>query len=391
MRDALRFSLFEDKGSCWLEIPGEHPVKTCSAEQARGARDDFSHALREARDQLGAIGGACDDMEPAHRFLSLINSEGIATLQTLLGDEIETLKSYLAPAIKRVESGGYGNRDLPIIQVEMPRNFIQIEALPFIEIGQMPRFTSLEEMLQGAMRFFGFAFVTQRIERAEADMDGTLRAVPKVPVKMFRHAELAGSAAEADMLAKDFALVGDGAWPTTGACTAEDTLSAMVHFDQDFAGRKKAAIDQIHHFSCHSDIGERHPYLEMMAAGGTPFQISTRSFNEQFRIAMRGQSVGLPRPLAFLNACESNSPSSESLGTWASTLVQARYRAVIATEAPAPDAFASAFSQAFYGELLAGHTVGQALQRAKRGLLERWKNPFGLLYTLFGNPDLRIG
>ena len=53
--------------------------------------------------------------------------------------------------------------------------------------------------------------------------------------------------------------------------------------------------------------------------------------------------------------------------------------------------FASKFSRLFYGELMAGRSVGQALQRSKWTMLERWRNPLGLIYTLFGDPDLRIG
>jgi len=40
--------------------------------------------------------------------------------------------------------------------------------------------------------------------------------------------------------------------------------------------------------------------------------------------------------------------------------------------------------------LMAGEDVGAALQRAKWAILRRYRNPLGLLYTMYGNTRLRI-
>jgi hypothetical protein len=53
---------------------------------------------------------------------------------------------------------------------------------------------------------------------------------------------------------------------------------------------------------------------------------------------------------------------------------------------------AALFAGFFYDSFLftPGMTVAQALRAAKVKLLERYKNPLGLLYTYAGNPDLLV-
>ena len=55
-----------------------------------------------------------------------------------------------------------------------------------------------------------------------------------------------------------------------------------------------------------------------------------------------------------------------------------------------PDLVAAVYARSFYGALLSGRTVGAALVTARQELLHEFGNPLGLLYVLYGDPDIRI-
>ena len=50
----------------------------------------------------------------------------------------------------------------------------------------------------------------------------------------------------------------------------------------------------------------------------------------------------------------------------------------------------AAFADRLYDELLAHKPLGEALVMARRRLMREEGNPLGLLYVLYGNPDVRI-
>ena len=99
-------------------------------------------------------------------------------------------------------------------------------------------------------------------------------------------------------------------------------------------------------------------------------------------------------PLIFLNACATGvAAGPDDFDSLTRVFTASGARAVVCTQTKIPDKFASALSQVFYTELIWPHreaTVGEALHRAKWRLLRFEHNPLGLLYTLHGDPDLRI-
>jgi hypothetical protein len=391
---SLRLKFFEDRGQCVVEVAAgdEKPerLSACTWERTTVLRDELAQALRDARKALGKPGGKCD-LAQAHGSLNAINQAGLDVLQQLLGRNLRKVYEYFRAATDRAQIAPHRQVDFPVIEIQMPINFIQLEVLPLAELSELPAaFNTDDDLARAVTRFPGFSFVTRRIvPENQIPQDALLRGAPRVPVKMFRNTRFPGSHIEARVLGRNFALDGEGPWPDVPGRTAHAAVSAMVHCDKDFLGSSKSTIDQIHHFSCHSARLDNDHFLELRAEGDMPIRVFMSPFNRAVAIE-NARSTDYERPFAFLNACVTNSPSSESLATWTDTLLWAGYRGVIGTEAPAPDLFASTFSCIFYGELVTRQTVGQALQRAKWKMLERWRNPMGLLYTLFGNPDLRI-
>jgi hypothetical protein len=65
-------------------------------------------------------------------------------------------------------------------------------------------------------------------------------------------------------------------------------------------------------------------------------------------------------------------------------------RAVLATEAEILFPFAAQFSRRVYRHLLDGKPLGEAVYFARLDLVRSDCNPIGILYTLYGDPDLHV-
>jgi len=104
---------------------------------------------------------------------------------------------------------------------------------------------------------------------------------------------------------------------------------------------------------------------------------------------------GLPlvqRPIVVLSGCETGTngfgrSSSDSLPR---VFMHLGARAVVATEAPIWDEFGYAFSADLFHLLLTGSSIGDALMQTRHRYFEEHHNPFGLLYNLYGDPNVHI-
>jgi|GEM_PF-5058102 len=100
------------------------------------------------------------------------------------------------------------------------------------------------------------------------------------------------------------------------------------------------------------------------------------------------------RPLVFLNTCHGARMgfSLAGLGGWASQMIiQARAGVFIGALWEVNDTLAADFALAFYGELQAGATLGEAFHSARTGIRESAPaNSTWLAYTLYGDPNMRV-
>ena len=98
-----------------------------------------------------------------------------------------------------------------------------------------------------------------------------------------------------------------------------------------------------------------------------------------------------PRPLVFFNACSSSANDPAEVTSFPKLFLDRfRNRGFIGTETEVPDAVAEAFSRQFYAALLSKLPLGQAVHDAKRSMLVRYRNPMGILYTVYADPDLEV-
>jgi hypothetical protein len=71
-------------------------------------------------------------------------------------------------------------------------------------------------------------------------------------------------------------------------------------------------------------------------------------------------------------------------------LFAAGFAHIIGSETLIPDGLAAHFAEQVYDALLTGETLGMAVYRARRNLIEYRGNPGGVLWSVFGDPDLLL-
>jgi hypothetical protein len=62
----------------------------------------------------------------------------------------------------------------------------------------------------------------------------------------------------------------------------------------------------------------------------------------------------------------------------------------IGTETVMPNDIAAEFSIRFYEKLIQGVKIGEAILLTRWDLLSLYRNPMGLMYTLFAEPEIRV-
>jgi hypothetical protein len=98
-------------------------------------------------------------------------------------------------------------------------------------------------------------------------------------------------------------------------------------------------------------------------------------------------NLGLARPRVFLNACQIGRAgmSLTDIGDWSAHLLRAGAAAFIGAYWSVYDRPAHDFARAFYGHLLAGQPIGQAVQEARKAI-KPLGDPTWLAYTVFADP-----
>jgi hypothetical protein len=137
----------------------------------------------------------------------------------------------------------------------------------------------------------------------------------------------------------------------------------------------------IAHFACHACCDQKDPYLSHIILSDN-FHISIQDLDGI-------EAVLKDNPLVILNACETGSLNPLYTSFFAKYLLKYGARGVVATECALPDKFAADFTEQFYGYLLRGVQLGEALLMTRRQFLDS-NNPAGLLYSLYASPSIRI-
>jgi len=396
--ERCRIDLSSDDGS--LGIVSEY-----TWQQIAESRGEVAEGLRDARDEIEVAGGTLD-ASAAGAFLDVVQRLGDKLLWRLFGRELPQVSEIFERSFARVLAAPPGSRPDAVVEIDsVDDRVVLFEILPLVERGDFA-VRELPDLIRQARRFIGMSAIVRRVGRTKQDLNPALVNSPHLSMKMFYDAQFDGSRDEVEFfLSHKGRIQLDGPWPhaqfinraLSDSAVVDRLADLLLQPWQGLNGKKREPPDQIQHFSCHCDTSSMRTsdhFLHLQSNEDEVYHLPIGALEAGFARAMRGSSWRMrkvvPLPLVFLNACHTAAHRLDEPTHWASVFLTAGYRGFIGTETGMPDGFAAEFAKLFYTALLEGLTAGEALQYAKWRMLERRRNPLGLLYTFYGNPDLKV-
>jgi hypothetical protein len=299
-----------------------------------------------------------------------------------------------------------GNRRNSPVIIELEAGInesLPLELLPIFDLTDPPELIDLTDctaVIDVLGRFLGFSSIIKRCIRGVPQIPiGTkLDNTPKLPVKVFHDSELDGAKYEVDFFQQNSEFIDlEGPWPNqviTESRFAPFVANHLWNPSPRFNGTNRDPMDQVQHFACHCDTSDDNSdnFFISLAHEGYSNKVSIRDLNSRFMnlLASRVSQPDTDLPLVFFNACGSSVIYPTRNSSFPRFFLRNRNRAFIGTETNVPDTVAAAFSRQFYIELLRGCSVGQALYSAKWKLVERYNNPLGIVYMLYGDSDIKV-
>jgi hypothetical protein len=418
---ALRIVLTESKGKVvvGLESGSDLPKIPTNLLWSRleAFRDDLAGYLLKAVRATRALLDLSDwhEIDRAVNLLERIGSRMIFDLFDGPGEEV-FLKFFARHVPYHPQWGPPAAYEPPLIEVEAADQYIPFGLLPVFESPDSGPIDNLPKLRQAMFRFLGMATVIRYVGTTAAsaesetadqtlvtiDQDRLLLNEQKLPIKFFHDSTLYGATVEREFFAKMTEFIElDGPWPNDAdhgvdqSNIAPRLAAALWRSSQRFDGSSRGPADQIHHLSCHCHVPPELAADYRLSLGTEdlgPFEISLHDLKASFQ-KLRKESprraADRSRPIIFINACGSSAGSPKGLPAFPQTFVES-HRAMIGTEAKIPDEVAAAMCETFYLSLLGGRTVGKSLHDARWNLVDFNRNPLGILYTLHGDPGLRV-
>jgi hypothetical protein len=274
----------------------------------------------------------------------------------------------------------------PIVEIAgRALSLTPFELLPLLERRFPKPVTTEEELYRAAGSFLGFAAVVRRLPQVSYSTPPALSGSP-LPVTLFRDGAMRGARMEERFFNGDARVSLQTAWPAaqTNDMSAAALISRLVDPSAQLDGKTPAADDQIQHFACHCYLDEANELTIRLGLQTTSCEISYQDLRKNFQ----GSRPERTLPLLFMNACGTAVVPPETNASFPRLFLGNGNRGFIGTHTLVPDSFAARFSRVFYEHLLQGSSVAAALWRARWRMLHRYKNPLGILYTLYSDPEL---
>ena len=364
------------------------------------------------------------DAEQAMRRLDLCAADITEEMTRGAGfDSVDAFETAMAAIIGPAVRLG-GPNQAPMIEIIEPEGrddltdielagLLPVELLRFAEpASDLGMNAPWRERLQ---RYLGMRGITVRRHRGA--LNGELIGNGQVPVAVLAYdgTTLKGPAAQVEFLRSRADVFAGRIWPA-GRTFPVDDLSRSPHkpFAEDalvqslvgeilavtgLAEPARAAYQGcIVHLCCHYYTKEVDNYDQsapFLSFDDLRKNISVYALNGAFASVPRSLGTGAhqearyAQALVVLNACATaaTAPFTEGL----LRLLFARgFRHVIASETLIPDSLSSAFITRFYDALTQRMSIGESLLWARRSLATCYLNPGGLLYTMYGDPTLRL-
>lgn len=387
----LRIEFARDGGSITM-LDTEDKEHTFPCRLDDRCADEYRKILKKILDQVKDLVRKQNlTVEDASSAFDVLNQKGLTLLWQIFGDKREQVVGVFGDCFK--EWCTETEPAVITVAAELSR-FIPIELLPLFQLSIWPLSDDLSTLEEGARRFPGFSAIIRReFPNIRVSQDLVLQNEPKLPLKCFVHRGLHGVEAEMGFFKNNQEHIDvDGPWPV-GKMPRREFSKALANYlqyaDQTFDGQDRSPIDQIQHFICHCEIDEivSSDSLLRFSDGND----ATISDLQAFFAIPSGKNRPQSGPLIFLNACATSRINPMAVTSFPRFFIEENgNRGFIGTETNVPDSFAAEFSQCFYRGLLKGLSLGRAIYDAKWEMLRERKNPLGILYTVYADPDLHV-
>lgn len=152
--------------------------------------------------------------------------------------------------------------------------------------------------------------------------------------------------------------------------------------------RRRDTRDQILYFYCHADAGDLHP---SRGPGSASLGLSDGNVTlDALEADASVQHLLGGHPLIFINACRSSQMSPKFYDGFVPYFMGRGARGVVGTECSIPALFARMWAERFFIRLLNGQPLGEVFLNQRREFLNKYRNPLGLLYTMYCDGDTQI-
>jgi CHAT domain-containing protein len=295
-----------------------------------------------------------------------------------------------------------------LIEVDTHPDYgIPYDMLPLLDFDKPPKtIEGFPELAAVASGFLGFSAV---VLRTFGRMDAIGRRLrinnePSLPMKLFWHPGLT-AATDAEQFfrenARHFDIKGSP-WPTSEAPADPEEFAEMLaeylwDSSSRFDRRQRGRSDELCYLVCHCDTSAPLPDKYKIYLGTKLLRVWTGkreatllALEDALRRRRKAAGETPDGPLVFLNACGSGAvdPFGATSFTKLFTSRNLGYMGFIGTEITVPDRFASRFGEAMHRHFVGGLPLGRALHAARWHLLRRHRDPFGLMYTLYADPEI---
>jgi hypothetical protein len=283
---------------------------------------------------------------------------------------------------------------------------VPVEILPlfeFMDPERPPEMGAEEYISRLAGSLLGFSAIVKRQLGSDPPSLRPLENANGLPVRLFLNRRVPGAVPVEQYFRNQGKFSFGQAWPDSGAPSdLEEFANALAgHLwqpDKSFTGQPRDPPDQILHFHCHCDTrtqpsGQHALILHTGAIRGGERRVDLDSLRDALYLLRREQPKDEQSgPLVFLNACGSAGVDPIGATSFPQLFLAKgmRFLGVIGTEASIPDEFARTFARKFYDRVLEGVEIGASLYAARWELLDICKNPLGILYTLYAEPEIRV-
>lgn len=357
--------------------------------------------------QLVGVGLTVQDFKIVSEAMRHLHSMGAQLTFEIFGLRRYDLEQYFVtafPTWRRSATPGYR---APMIEViSRFEHLLPLEFLPLFDTTELPEIQTIDDLALAAARFLGFSTLIHRVflrgsDSKSIDMDDAiLHNVPRLGIRFFQHAGLAGTREECAFFKNAEWAELRGPWPDEPLDEAQFVSQLAAQLWQattPTTQRTQDRPDEIHHFSCHCDT-DRTDYREYSLYLAHKKDIwPFLNSEKRATIGSLEKKFGsfLPRPsdahpVIFFNACGASKLTPSDVTSFPDLFLEIGSRGVIGSETRVPDPFAAAFSKQFYRNFVYGHPLGEAIYNARWSLLKIHKNPLGILYAAYGNPDVRV-